>query len=238
MATKLLLGWISHDSVSEEHAIPNTMGHNHWWVFSHIPIFSMCWIDLNHDAENRTYVLLLSLNDLKEEISTQSHIKKTRQFKLFSPYLKTKQHIQTNLLTFESHMLFIASVIARETTYCKRGTVRPSSICNVKENRRQPLGDSHLFLDRPAICQYHTNYIPNESNILTTMTTFWTSSFELNISNTYGTNGQLTKISAKNKNRNRYKQINKTQWRDKQNLDIPMLTEKQRRGSKATAETK
>lgn len=44
----------------------------------------------------------------------------------------------------------IASVNARDATYCNKGTTRPSSICMVKENIRQPFGDSHAFFDRPA----------------------------------------------------------------------------------------
>ncbi|PON80827.1 hypothetical protein TorRG33x02_233230 [Trema orientale] len=53
-------------------------------------------------------------------------------------------------LTFLSQISFMASVTARETTYCTRGTTLPSSICNVKEKRRPPLGDSHLFFVRPV----------------------------------------------------------------------------------------
>jgi len=44
----------------------------------------------------------------------------------------------------------IASVTARETTYCKRGNLCPSSICTVKESKRQPIGDSHTFFALPV----------------------------------------------------------------------------------------
>lgn len=69
----------------------------------------------------------------------------------------------TDWLTFWLQMSFIASVMAREITYCKRGTILPSSICKVKENIRQPTGDSHTFFDLPAkACMYiyHKQLIP------------------------------------------------------------------------------
>ncbi|BAS77158.1 Os02g0166950 [Oryza sativa Japonica Group] len=43
----------------------------------------------------------------------------------------------------------MASVMARQTTYCIRGSFRASSICEVKENMRHPGGDSHTFFERP-----------------------------------------------------------------------------------------
>ncbi|KAF7078348.1 hypothetical protein CFC21_082802 [Triticum aestivum] len=44
----------------------------------------------------------------------------------------------------------MASVMARQTTYCIRGSLRASFICDVNENMRQPGGDSHTFFDLPA----------------------------------------------------------------------------------------
>lgn len=53
-------------------------------------------------------------------------------------------------LTLARHSSLMASVIERQTTYCIRGNFRASCICDVKENMRQPGGDSHTFFERPA----------------------------------------------------------------------------------------
>lgn len=69
---------------------------------------------------------------------------------MFNPISKLRHNNVKKTLTFLSQTSFIASIIARLTTYCTSGTTRPSSICIVNEKSRQPFGDSQTFFDLPA----------------------------------------------------------------------------------------
>lgn len=100
-------------------------------------------------------------------------------------------------LTCIRHTSLIASVIARETTYCKSGSLRPSSISKVKENITQPGGDSHTFFDRPSVQKHQSSYnlsqnqLPLKNSIKISIKT---SAFELQISNTNRPQWNLTEI--------------------------------------------